>query len=111
MLLTDEIDVDTARPADPEPDLGELGTRPVRVVATDPAADPVRPWSLIVANAAGGPGLDVRADLGLRFGFLTAVGAGLLALRVLLLATTFAPTFRRPTNPLDPTQRSKEEPS
>ncbi len=144
VLLTDEIDVGTGLPADPEPDLGELGRIRVHVEAADaathlfigigdrdavhdyldgtahdeftgatcnpfhasfdhvpgaetvtaPGAQPfwvaqstggsdttlewdktAGPWSLIVANADGRPGLDVRADLGLRFGFLAPLGA------------------------------------
>jgi len=53
------------------------------------------PWSLIVANADGTPGLDVRADIGLRFGFLTPLGGGLLALGALLLAAPLMSTTRR----------------
>lgn len=37
VLLTDEIDVGTGLPADPEPDLGELGRIRVHVEAADPA--------------------------------------------------------------------------
>lgn len=164
VLLTDEVDLDTGQPADPEPDLGELGRVRVHVVSTDPTAhlfigigrrDTVRsylagtaydeftgatstpfhaefrrvpgvaaisppaaqpfwvaqsaggadttlewdktagPWSLIVANADGSPGLDVRADIGLRFGFLAPGGGGLLALGALLLGAALI----HPTQP------------
>jgi len=165
VLLTDEIDVGTGRPADPEPDLGDLGRVRVHVVAPNPAADlfvgigrrdaarsylagaaydeftgatldpfhasfrrvpgtddiapPVPqpswvaqtsgasdvtlewdkaagPWSLVVANAAGSPGLDVRADLGFRFGFLVPLGSGLLVLGTLLLGAALVWRTRRP---------------
>jgi len=165
VLLTDEIDVGTGLPADPEPDLGELGRIRVHVEAADPAThlfigignrDAVHdyldgtahdeftgatsnpfhasfdrvpgaetvtapgaqpfwvaqstggsdttlewdktagPWSLIVANADGRPGLDVRADLGLRFGFLAPLGAALLATGGLLLVAAFAGRPSRP---------------
>jgi hypothetical protein len=161
VLLTDEVELSTGRPADPEPDVGELGRVRVHVTSSNPAAhlfvgignrDAVRaylagtardefagasndpfhatfaripgvltaaapaaqpvwvaqssggadttlewdktagPWSLIVANADGSPGLDVHADLGLRFGFLIPLGAGLLALGGLLLALTILRT-------------------
>ncbi len=146
VLLTDEIDVGTGLPADPEPDLGELGRIRVHVddyldgtahdeftgatsnpfhasfdrvpgaeTVTAPGAQPfwvaqstggsdttlewdktAGPWSLIVANADGRPGLDVRADLGLRFGFLAPLGAALLATGGLLLVAAFAGRPSRP---------------
>jgi hypothetical protein len=168
VLLTDEVELSTGRPADPEPDVGELGRVRVHVTSSDPAAhlfvgigdrDAVRaylagtardefagagnnpfqatftrvpgaltaaapaaqpvwvaragggadttlewdktagPWSLIVANADGSPGLDVRADLGLRFGFLIPLGVGLLALGGLLLAVTLVRSRQQARRP------------
>lgn len=155
VLLTDEVDVGSGRPADPEPDLGELArirvrvgsanprdqlfvgignrdavhrwlagtahdefaratTTPFRVVFTrHPGSTTARPpptgprwvatasgrgsavvewdksagpWSLVVMNTDGHPGLDVRADLGFRFPFLLPVGVALMSGGVLVLA-------------------------
>ena len=168
VLLTDEIDVGTGLPADPEPDLGELARLRIQVVSTDPDAvlfvgiaprevvddylagtahdefvgatsDPflasfervagahaaplpatharwtaqstgrggatlewdkaAGPWSLVVANADGSPGLDVRADLGFRFGFLAPLGGALLVAGGLLVATLAHPSHRRRRGP------------
>jgi hypothetical protein len=41
-------------------------------------------WSAVVMNADGSPGVGVRADVGLRFGFLLPLGLGLLAAALLL---------------------------
>jgi hypothetical protein len=43
-------------------------------------------WSLVVMREDGSPHLDVRASIGLRFGFLMPLGIGLLAGGVLALA-------------------------
>ncbi len=43
-------------------------------------------WSAVVMNADGSPGVDVRADVGLRFGFLLPLGLALLAAGVLVAA-------------------------
>lgn len=43
-------------------------------------------WSAVVMNADGTPGVDVRADVGLRFGFLLPLGIALLAAGVLVAA-------------------------
>jgi hypothetical protein len=43
-------------------------------------------WSAVVMNADGRPGVDVRSDVGLRFGFLLPLGSALLAAGVLLAA-------------------------
>ena len=43
-------------------------------------------WSAVVMNADGSPGVDVRADVGLRFGFLLPLGVALLAAGLLLAA-------------------------
>jgi hypothetical protein len=43
-------------------------------------------WSAVVINADGSPGVDVRADVGLRFGFLLPLGVALLAAGLLLAA-------------------------
>lgn len=151
VFLTDEIDVGSGRPADPEPDLGELGRIRVRVMDDNPqhtlfvgignreavhswlagtaydefagaTTAPFRatftshrggtapspqtgpqwvavaegrgqvvlewdktagPWSLVVMNQDGAPGLDVRADLGFRFSFLIPLGAVLTAAAIL----------------------------
>jgi hypothetical protein len=50
-------------------------------------------WSVVVMRMDGLPGLDVRASIGLRFGFLTSAGAGLLALGALAIA--YVPYARR----------------
>ncbi|MEU6746271.1 hypothetical protein ABZ914_08625 [Spirillospora sp. NPDC046719] len=164
-LKTDEIDVgsDTARPADPDPDVGELAqvrivVRPadprtrlfvgigpkqeveayLRTVAHDefasadlspfratftrhpgaaraasaPARQPfwvaassgpgVRTlnwnkthgtWSVAVMRLDGSPGIDVRASVGLRFGFLLPSGLSLLAAGALMLL--YIPLSRR----------------
>jgi hypothetical protein len=46
-------------------------------------------WSAVVMNADGSPGVDVRADVGLRFGFLLPLGIALLAAGVLVAAGPF----------------------
>jgi hypothetical protein len=43
-------------------------------------------WSAVVMNADGSPGVEVRADIGLRFGFLLPLGIALLATGLLLAA-------------------------
>jgi hypothetical protein len=43
-------------------------------------------WSAVVMNADGTPGIDVRADIGLRFGFLLPLGVTLLTAGLLLFA-------------------------
>jgi hypothetical protein len=43
-------------------------------------------WSAVVMRMDGAPGLDVRASIGLRFGFLTPAGAGLLVTGSLAIA-------------------------
>jgi hypothetical protein len=43
-------------------------------------------WSAVVMNADGSPGVEVRADVGLRFGFLLPLGIALLASGLLLAA-------------------------
>jgi hypothetical protein len=43
-------------------------------------------WSAVVMNVDGSPGVDVRADVGLRFGFLLPLGIALLAAGVLVAA-------------------------
>ncbi|TQM45951.1 hypothetical protein [Pseudonocardia cypriaca] len=43
-------------------------------------------WSAVVMNADGSPGVDVRADVGLRFGFLLPLGVALLAAAALVAA-------------------------
>jgi len=45
-------------------------------------------WTAVAMNADGHPGIDLTADLGLRFGFLLPLGIGLLAGGVLLAAAT-----------------------
>jgi hypothetical protein len=45
-------------------------------------------WSAVVMNADGSPGVEVRADVGLRFGFLLPLGVALLAAGMLLAAGT-----------------------
>jgi hypothetical protein len=42
-------------------------------------------WSAVVMNADGSPGVDVRADVGLRFGFLLPLGVVLLGAGLLLV--------------------------
>jgi hypothetical protein len=43
-------------------------------------------WSAVVMNADGSPGVEVRADIGLRFGFLLPLGIALLTAALLLAA-------------------------
>lgn len=163
-LKTDEIEVGsgTARPGDPDPDVGELARVRILVRPADPrtrlfvgvgpkdkvedylrgtahdafagadlkpfgaafhrlpgdagaAAPGAQPfwaatsagtgdralywnkthgaWSVVVMRMDGLPGLDVRASIGLRFGFLTSAGAGLLAIGALAIA--YVPYARR----------------
>ena len=58
------------------------------------------PWSAVVMNADGSAGVDVRADLGLRFGFLLPGGAVLLSAG-LLLAGAVVSARARGRQPLD----------
>jgi len=50
-------------------------------------------WSAVVMNTDGTPGVDVRADVGLRFGFLLPVGV------ILLLAAAMAALWSRTAVP------------
>lgn len=52
-------------------------------------------WTAVAMNAYGRPGVNITADLGLRFGFLSPVGIGLLAGGLLVAAATLA--IHRPT--------------
>ena len=56
------------------------------------------PWSAVVMNADGSRGVDVSADVGLRFGFLLPLGAMLLGAGLLLAGALLllAVTRRRP---------------
>jgi hypothetical protein len=45
-------------------------------------------WSAVVMNADGSPGVDVRADVGLRFGFLLPTGLTLLLAAAALWSRT-----------------------
>lgn len=53
------------------------------------------PWSAVVMNADGSPGVRARADVGLRFGFLVPGGAALLGPSGVLLAGVLVRTRRR----------------
>jgi hypothetical protein len=53
-------------------------------------------WSAVVMNADGTPGVDVRADVGLRFGFLLPLGIALLAAGLLLAVGPALLSRRRP---------------
>ncbi|MGK5552789.1 hypothetical protein ACSNOI_14350 [Actinomadura kijaniata] len=48
-------------------------------------------WSVVVMRLDGGPGVDVRTSIGLRFGFLLPAGAGALAAGTLLLVLALRP--------------------
>jgi hypothetical protein len=48
-------------------------------------------WSMVVMNLSGAPGIDVRADLGLRFGLLLPAGIGFTATAAFLLAFAVLP--------------------
>jgi hypothetical protein len=156
-LVTDEIDVDARRPANPGFDLGDLARVRIRATSARPddaifigigpaqqvdeylrgtaydemASYEVNPfevtyrrssgggrpappeaqhfwvasttgtggrslewdkrggaWTAVAMNADGRPGINVTADLGLRFGFLFPLGIGLLACGALLVAAT-----------------------
>ncbi|MFB4297702.1 hypothetical protein [Actinomadura sp. NTSP31] len=50
-------------------------------------------WSLVVMRMDGSPALDVRASIGLRFGFLAPAGIGLLLIGALAIA--YIPFTRR----------------
>ena len=47
-------------------------------------------WSAVVMNADGSPGVGVRADVGLRFGFLLPLGIALLSAGLMLAAGAWA---------------------
>ena len=57
------------------------------------------PWSAVVMNADGSPGVDLRADVGLRFGFLVPGGAALLGAGLLLVAALLRPVLARRRTP------------
>jgi hypothetical protein len=51
-------------------------------------------WSAVVMNIDGSPGVDIRADIGLRFEFLLPLGVALLGAGLLLVAAS-VPARRR----------------
>jgi hypothetical protein len=57
-------------------------------------------WSAVVMNADGSPGVEVGADVGLRFGFLLPIGLALLAAGLLLAAGAAVSGRGRRRNPI-----------
>jgi hypothetical protein len=57
-------------------------------------------WSAVVMNADGSPGVEVGADVGLRFGFLLPLGLALLAAGLLLTAGAAVSGRGRRRNPI-----------
>jgi hypothetical protein len=53
-------------------------------------------WSIVVMRLDGAPGVDVRASIGLRFGFLVPAGIGMLVGGTLLLVGALALRRRTP---------------
>jgi hypothetical protein len=57
-------------------------------------------WSMVVMNADGSAGVEVRADVGLRFGFLLPVGSALVTAGLLLAAGAAVAGRRGRGNPV-----------